>query len=186
MIRMSPISKIARLSTAMLGICILAAGGASRAAADPIKVFVDGDRIHFQDVGPQAMQGRILVPVRGVLEKMGANVEWTPESQKVNCNDGDIDIVLHIGDRRAMVNGQEVTLDVPAQTIGGHTMVPLRFLSESIGAKVRWDAAEATVFIMTPDAGKHPKRPEGNLKHDPDRPKRSDGDKPRLPSREGD
>ena len=180
MVRMSNMNKFTQISAATVGICIIAVSGASRAAADPIKVFVDGDRIQFQDVGPQAMHGRILVPVRGVLEKMGANVEWTPETQKVNCNDGDIDIVLHIGDRRAIVNGKDVTLDVPAQTIGGHTMVPLRFLSESIGAKVRWDASESTVFIMTPDAGKHPKRPDGNIKHDPDLPKRDEGDKPKL------
>jgi hypothetical protein len=95
------------------------------------------------------------VPVRGVLEKIGANVDWTPETQKVNCSSGDIDIVLHIGDKMAKVNGQMVQLDVPAQTIGGHTMVPLRFLSESLGAKVRWDGAEQTVFIMTSDKVKH-------------------------------
>lgn len=181
--------KTLRLTVASLGVGLFVAAGAARASADPIKVFVDGDRVHFEDVGPQSIDGRILVPVRGVLEKIGANVDWAPETQRVNCSNGDIDIVLHIGDRRAKVNGHDIQMDVPAQTIGGHTMVPLRFLSESMGAKVRWDSQESTVFIMTADAGKHPgdrpHRPDGDLpRRDPDRPRRRDdnggSDRPHL------
>jgi hypothetical protein len=163
-----------------LGVGVITAAGAQRATWDTIKVFVDGDRVHFVDVGPQQIDGRIMVPVRGVLEKVGANVDWTPETQRVNCSSGDIDIVLHIGEKRAKVNGQYVQLDVAAQTIGGHTMVPLRFLSESLGAKVRWDGQENTVFIMTPDAGKHlgdrTRKPDGDLPRDADHPRR-DGDR---------
>ena len=48
-------------------------------------------------------------------------------------------------------------------------MVPLRFLSESLGAKVRWDGDEQTVFIMTSDT----------VKHHGDRPRRADSDHPR-------
>lgn len=163
----SSLCSIVRFATACLGVGLLVGAGASRASADPIKVFVDGDRVHFEEVGPQQMEGRIMVPVRGVLEKIGANVDWAPETQRVTCNSGDIDIVLHIGDKMAKVNGQMVQLDVPAQTIGGHTMVPLRFLSESLGAKVRWDGDEQTVFIMTA------------LKHHADRMQRPDSDHPR-------
>ncbi len=158
-----------RLSVAGLAAGLLMGLGGLRASAQTIKVFVDGDKVHFEDVGPQQTDGRILVPVRGVLEKVGANVDWTPETQKVNCSSGDIDIVLHIGEKTAKVNGRLVQLDVPAQTIGGHTMVPLRFLSESLGAKVRWDGNEQTVFIMTSD----------KVKHVGDRAQRPDSDHPR-------
>jgi hypothetical protein len=162
------LTRIVRLSVACLGVGLLVGAAGSRASAEPpIKVFVDGDKVHFDEVGPQQMDGRILVPVRGVLEKIGAMVDWAPELQKVNCSSGDIDIVLHIGDKMAKVNGHEIQMDVPAQTIGGHTMVPLRFLSESLGAKVRWDGDEQTVFIMT------------SLKHSGTRLQRPDSDHPR-------
>jgi hypothetical protein len=168
-----------RLTVACLGVGLLIGAGGSRASADPIKVMVDGDKVHFDEVGPQQMEGRIMVPVRGVLEKLGANVDWAPETQKVNCSDGDIDIVLHIGDKMAKVNGHMVQLDVPAQTIGGHTMVPLRFLSESLGAKVRWDSNEQTVFIMTSDTvkrhgGRDRAADSDHPRDDPNRPRRSD------------
>jgi len=178
-----------RTTVSCLGVGLLIAAAGSQASAQSIiKVFVDGDKVHFNEVGPQQMDGRIMVPVRGVLEKLGANVDWAPETQRVNCNNGDIDIVLHIGDKMAKVNGKVVQLDVAAQTIGGHTMVPLRFLSESLGAQVRWDGDERTVFIMTSDTVKHHGgrvRPadSDHPRDDPNRPRRDDGgDRPHIDS----
>jgi hypothetical protein len=54
------------------------------------------------------------------------------------------------------VNGERVPLDVPAQVIAGHTMVPLRFLSEALGANVGWDGRTRTVEIMTAAGNERP------------------------------
>lgn len=168
----------------LVAVCALIFGGVFRAHAQDIHVFVDGDRVHFDEVGPQQMDGRVLVPVRGVLEMLGANVDWNPDTQRVTANNGDIDIVLHIGERRARVNNRDVMLDVPAQTIGGHTMVPLRFLSESLGAKVRWDGSERTVFIMTPDAGRRFRAHRDNdMPRDPDQNRDRDRNRDDNPQR---
>lgn len=48
-------------------------------------------------------------------------------------------IVLEIGSTRAVVNGQEVTLDVPAQIIDGRTMVPLRFVADALNRRVDYE-----------------------------------------------
>jgi hypothetical protein len=56
-------------------------------------------------------------------------------------------IKLQIGNKIAYVDGNELTLDVPPQIINGRTMVPVRFISEGLGAEVGWDGATKTVTI---------------------------------------
>lgn len=134
-----------------LGLCgiVLFVLSAGSAFAQQIGVTVNGQPVAFQGIGPQEVQGRVLVPVRGVLEQLGADVGWVPQTQTVVASSGNIDIQLIIGNRRATVNGQTVMLDVPAMTIGGHTMVPLRFLGQALGADVSWNAPTRTVAIVT-------------------------------------
>jgi hypothetical protein len=129
--------------------CGLLACGAPQSHAAGIGVTVNGSPIHFDGMGPIQINGRVLVPVRGVLESLGADVGWKPESQTVVANNGRVDIELRIGDHSASVDGQAVDLDVPAQIIAGHTMVPLRFLGEALGAEVRWNGQARIVEIVT-------------------------------------
>lgn len=62
-------------------------------------------------------------------------------------------VELTVGSRQAHVNGVPKLLDVPAFTINNRTMVPLRFISESLGADVRWDNATQTILIGSGMAG---------------------------------
>ncbi len=131
---------------------LLLATGAARAQQQDIQVTVNGEPVQFQDIGPQQINGRTMVPVRGVLEKLGANVAYDNQTQTVTASTPTIDIQLKIGSRTAIVNTNPVTLDVPAQSIRDHTFVPLRFLGEALGARVKWDAATRTVIILTKDS----------------------------------
>lgn len=120
-----------------------------------VRVFVDGDPVAFDQ--PPVIQGsRVLVPLRGIFEKMGATVEWRAASRTVLAASGSTLVELQIGSRIARVNGSPVTLDVPAMIIRGRTLVPLRFISESLGAGVQWDAASRTVLIFSGQAGQPP------------------------------
>jgi len=121
--------------------------------ADNIKVQVNGDPVQFSGIGPQQVNGRVMVPLRGVLEKLGAYVDWVSATQTVVASRGNMDLQLKIGSRTARVNGQDVNLDVPAMTLGGSTMVPLRFVGETLGADIRWEGSTQTVMITTRDAG---------------------------------
>jgi hypothetical protein len=47
----------------------------------------------------------------------------------------------------AWVNGEEVALEAPPVLRGGRTLVPIRFIAESLGAEVEWDAARRAVVI---------------------------------------
>jgi hypothetical protein len=94
---------------------------------------------------------RVLVPLRGVLEQMGARVDWNPSTQTVSAWRGKSRVKLAIGQNTAAVNGQPVNLDVPAQILNGSTMVPLRFVGEALGANVHWDNSSDTVTISGGD-----------------------------------
>jgi hypothetical protein len=80
---------------------------------------------------------------------MGATVDWDNATRTVTASRGNMDLILPLGSRIATVNGREVTLDVPARTMGGSTMVPLRFIGEALGARVSWENPTQTVYIET-------------------------------------
>src|SRR5579871_2358794 len=101
---------------------------APQCRAEGIGVTINGSPVAFDGMGPVEVNGRVLVPVRGVRESLGADVGWNEDSQTVVANNGRADIELRIGDHSASIDGRAVPLDVPAQVIAGHTMVPLRFL----------------------------------------------------------
>jgi hypothetical protein len=127
----------------------LLVAAAAFGAAQAISVTVDGNPVQFANVGPQYVNGRVLVPLRGVFEEMGAYVDWNASTRTVMASRGDTDVRLRIGDREAMVNGRRELLDVPAQIFRGSTMVPLRFISEALGADVQWADARREVMINT-------------------------------------
>jgi hypothetical protein len=154
-----------RLTTALVAAVVavvMGAGFAARSSAQTpapyVRVFVDGALVPF-DQPPVIDNGRVLVPLRGVFERLGAGVTWAPASETVLAQRGATSVSLQIGSPQAFVNGQPQTLDVPAMLVGGRTMVPLRFVSQALGAGVAWDAATSTVQIASQAAAAAPPAP---------------------------
>lgn len=128
-------------------------------ADSDIKVVVNGESIDFTgDQEPVIQNGRTLVPFRAVFEKMGAEVSWFDDIKLCEATYGSITVSIAIGDDKVTIGeGNVIETDVPAQIINGRTMVPLRVLSESIGAEVSWDGETKTVTVTTPEpAGEIP------------------------------
>lgn len=123
---------------------IITAESPTKAAV--IKVYVGGQRLTF-DVPPAIESGRTLVPMRAILEALGAAVEWDGTTRTVTATKQGVTIALTIGQEVALVNGRPVNLDVPARIIEGRTLVPLRFLSENLGETVTWDGNARTIKI---------------------------------------
>jgi len=122
--------------------------GSLVAAAPMIETQLNGRNLTF-DQNPVLEEGRVLVPLRGIFENLGADVLYDPQTKQIKATrDGKV-VELTLGERQAFVNGQQVYLDVPADTIAGRTMVPLRFVSEAMGADVKWRSATRTVAIST-------------------------------------
>lgn len=114
-----------------------------------VAVNVNGSRVAFAGQGPIQNGGRVLVPLRGVLEKLGAYVAYDSARREVRAVRNETRIVLPIGSRTARVDGSPVALDAPARIVNGSTMVPLRFVAEALGANVNYEAARRMVVIKT-------------------------------------
>lgn len=104
----------------------------------PLSVYVYGNLLEF-DQNPIIVNGRTLVPMRGIFEALGMQVSWDDVARKVTANDSEKVIELTVGSNEAIVNGEGIALDVPAEIINGRTMVPLRFVGESTGNYVWWN-----------------------------------------------
>lgn len=132
----------------------------------PAAVYVDGKLQIFSDAQPIIVDGRTLVPIRSVAEVLGAQVNWEDSTQTVLIDKGDKHIELTIGSKSPTVNGSPVNLDAPAVIINGRTMVPLRFVSEALGAKVVWDG---TVKIYSDPSKAPAEQPKtDNMVNNPD------------------
>jgi len=114
-----------------------------------IKVLLNGDPIAFPDQQPIMENNSVLVPMRGVFEKMGGTLSWDRASNTVTASREGKKVVLPLNSTSATVDGEKVTLHQPAILLNGRAMVPLRFLSESLGAQVLWRATDQTVTIQT-------------------------------------
>ncbi|MBE7046864.1 MAG: copper amine oxidase N-terminal domain-containing protein [Ruminococcaceae bacterium] len=115
-------------------------------AADDIKITINGEAKKF-DVMPQIIEGRTLVPMRAIFEALGAEVGWDDATKTASGKTASTTVALTIDNKEAKVNGKAVTLDVPAMIIDSRTMVPARFVAESLGCKVDWDGNTKTVII---------------------------------------
>ena len=138
---------------ALMVICAIAlvgiGMGQNSAQAAAIKVMFNG-RYLTLDVAPVIQSGRTLVPFRVLFEALGASVGWTEATNTVTGAKGTTTVSLVIGSKTATVNGKAVTLDVAPTVISGRTLVPVRFVSENLGAEVSWVSSQNTVVVRGP------------------------------------
>ncbi|MCF8011428.1 MAG: N-acetylmuramoyl-L-alanine amidase [Clostridiales bacterium] len=134
------------------------AGDAAANLNYDVNVKVNGAQTAFTDQNPfiNTSTGRTYVPLRFVTEKLGAEVGWNQEEKAaVIKKDGNI-IKAPVGSNSPTVNGDKVSLDAPVKLMNSRTLVPLRFMSEAVGARVNWNGNTKTVSIDTVDTGDEP------------------------------
>ncbi|GAX92047.1 copper amine oxidase N-terminal domain-containing protein [Effusibacillus lacus] len=113
-----------------------------------ITVWLDGEPLSF-DQPPIKTKDRVLVPLRVIFEKLGSKVEWEGSTQTVTAVKGKTTVTLQVGSKVARKDGKSIPLDVEPITLNDRTLVPVRFVSEALGAKVEWDGAANRVDIFT-------------------------------------
>lgn len=124
---------------------------AAQAAA--VTIVVNGTTVNF-DQPPIERAGRVFVPLRGVFERLGASVVYA--NGQINATGNGKNISLHIGSTQATVNGQPVAIDVAPFLVGARTLVPLRFVAQSLGASVDYNDGTRTVSINNGGGGGNP------------------------------
>lgn len=126
----------------------------SVAAQHPdIQIRINQALVSVTDAKPyiDPTNSRTMVPLRVVSEQLGAEVNWDASKRAVDIAKGDTRIHVVIDSKSADVDGKEVSLDAPAVIQDSRTFVPLRFISESMGATVDWNQNERVVSIQTKD-----------------------------------
>jgi hypothetical protein len=102
-------------------------------------------------VAPLVRSGRTLVPMRDIFEALGATVVWDGATREIRAQKADKNIWLQIGNRTARVDNASRWLEEAPAIYRGSTLVPLRFVSEALGADVAWDNSSRVVSILTSD-----------------------------------
>lgn len=113
----------------------------------PVENVISKERKFKFDVPPVIKEGRTLIPVRAISEGFGAEVVWDEATKTVTITKDGATITLNLEEKTAAVNGQAIALDVPAEIMNNRTIVPLRFIAESMGLAVEWDADESVIEI---------------------------------------
>jgi len=114
-------------------------------AAGPVSVTLNGNPLNLNPA-PTERAGRVFVPLRGVFENLGASVVYA--SGVINATGRGHSVSLRIGSQQATVDGRQQTIDVAPFIIGASTYVPLRFVSQALGATVNYDGANRVVALV--------------------------------------
>jgi len=112
---------------------------------------IDG-KVTNLDVAPfiHKQSGRTVVPLRFIGEALGARVDWNNDERKITYLLYGQTIELWIGKSTANVNGNPVVVDPSPYIVSGRTVVPLRFVSENLGAGIEWDSKTQKIVITYP------------------------------------
>ncbi|WP_198299754.1 LysM peptidoglycan-binding domain-containing protein [Tumebacillus avium] len=122
-------------------------------AATAIALFVNGKVLAGGQ--PFMHNDRVMVPLRTIVEGLGASVAWDAAAQRATVTQGSTRIVLTSNSATAVVNGRSVAMDEPAMIVGDSMFVPVRFVSESLQAKVAWDPFRPAVVVSNQPARLH-------------------------------
>ena len=119
------------------------------AANSNISILVNGVKISFDQNPYIDSNSRTMVPIRFISEALAADVKWNDKQRKVTIAKENTEIILVIGQKSAVVNGEQINLDTIPVIKGGRTFVPLRFVGEAFNASVNWDGQNRVVEVLT-------------------------------------
>ncbi len=118
------------------------------------KLFIKGMLMEKADVFTE--DGRTFLPLRLVGEGLGYEVAYHGATKGIEIKNDKMKISMKIGDKKAVVNGENKSMDVMPVLKDSKICVPTRFVAESFGEKVEWDAKNKVVIVS--------QYPEPNLK----------------------
>jgi len=113
---------------------------------DAIKIYVDGEQIK-PDTNPVIVDGRTMVPIRAIAEKLGYSVKWFEETETVSMQKGSSLIQLSIDSNSLYKNSTNIIIDVAPMIYDSRTYLPVRAVAEAMGCKVDWNNSERAVYI---------------------------------------
>lgn len=117
--------------------------------APPQRLLVNGEQVS-SDQRPVLREGHLMVPVRFLMQSLGASVDWDPAQKRVTARRGSYSAVMDVGENYANANGGRVHLYPAPLIVDGRTMVPLRFVTEALGGTTSYDVRTKAVAVNVP------------------------------------
>lgn len=117
--------------------------------AGDISVNLDGENVEFAAQSPVIVEGRTLIPLRGVFEKLGYEIGWDGDTKTATFVKDLTIVKVTANAPQLTVGGSAYPLDVPGQIINGSMMLPLRAVGEATGLEVEWDSETKTVVLSS-------------------------------------
>jgi len=144
-------------STLAVVFCMMLQTLTAFAEQKDVSVFLDGDKLSF-DVAPVIENGRTMVPMRAIFEAMGIDVTWDDAEKSITAvTKSNFGVKMTIGKKEAsafQMNTEnhidikkDLLLDTAPEVVNGRTLIPLRFISETMGYDVEWNNAIRRVDI---------------------------------------
>jgi len=91
--------------------------------------------------------GQIYVPLRSMFEQMGATVSASADGKTITAVKNNASVSVTLGKNEVVINGESRPLDVPPMLYEGIVLVPVRVLSEALGAYVQWVPDRRVVVV---------------------------------------
>ena len=131
-------------------------------AAKEVKIEIDGKEMVPKDMPAVIIDGRTMLPMRQIAQKLGCEVNWNEAAQQIYVMRGSDIIVFTVNSKAGYENGKEFTMDVPATIVNDRTMLPVRALADALHLNIKWDDPNRTVIINSgdTDAKEEPTKPE--------------------------
>lgn len=123
-------------------------------AATDIKIYLNGSQLSLSSgTSAELISNKVMIPIRVVSEKLGYSVSWEQKTKTVTIIQDKKVIKMVVGQKTAMVDGSEISLDTAPIIKQGTTLVPIRFVAEAMGMKVSWNNQTKSVYIVSQNSG---------------------------------
>lgn len=118
-------------------------------ASNDVRIIIDGE-VLTSSPGPFIENGRVLVPIRFISERLGAKVEWNNEERLVTITKGNNKVILRINSHLIIYEGEGRKYglsDVAPKIVENRTFVPLRLVSNALGVGIEWSSVTRTAYV---------------------------------------
>lgn len=102
---------------------------------------------HSRVLAALVRNGVIYVPLRSMFEQMGATVSVSNDGNTISAVKSGASVSVTVGKYEAVINGETRPLDVPPMIYKGVVLVPVRVISEAMGAYVLWVSDRRLVVV---------------------------------------
>ena len=115
--------------------------------AKEISIMIDGQKFVDPNLPAVSIDGRTMLPMRGICQELGGQVTWNESARQVYVVTDTHTVVFEIGKTTGDTNGKAFTMDVAPMIINDRTVLPVRALTQALDVNLKWDDPTRTIHI---------------------------------------